>query len=283
MNGNGPGNEDTGCEAASEEAAPAEKIPQAAGKAPAQAPAKRLRFTPQVTRVVNLIASDVGRPVNHIADNLAGYDRLAPDLKEVLDTLVPVQREVKSSDGAWCLLRILPYRTRENRIEGAVITFVDITRLKSAEKRSRWLAVAVRDSNDAVTIQDLDGAITAWNRGAEKMYGWREEEAVGMNALQTVPPPDQVRFKNMIERLKNGEMIDSFETRRKTRDGRILEVWLTVTRIPGEDGKLEAITTTERDVTARKRLEEEARALRAEIAKPRKQGGGGGPAAGKDA
>ena len=92
------------------------------------------RFTPQVIQVINLILTDVGRPVGHIVSNLLGYDRLVEDIQEVMDTLVPKYVQVQTKKGAWYLLRILPYRTIENVIKGAVITFTDITEIKRAEE-----------------------------------------------------------------------------------------------------------------------------------------------------
>ena len=98
-----------------------------------------LRFTPQVTKVINLIPTDVGRPVGHIVSNLLGYDRLVEDIKEVLDTLMPKDIEVQTKKGVWYLLRIRPYRTLENVIKGAVITFTDITEMKRAEGDSEGI------------------------------------------------------------------------------------------------------------------------------------------------
>jgi two-component system CheB/CheR fusion protein len=89
-----------------------------------------LRFTPPATKIINLIQSDIGRPVGHIVSNLAGYDSLLEDTRAVLDTLVPKEVEVHSLAGMWYAMRILPYRTLENVIEGAVITFTDITESK---------------------------------------------------------------------------------------------------------------------------------------------------------
>ncbi|MBI5242761.1 MAG: PAS domain-containing protein [Elusimicrobia bacterium] len=89
------------------------------------------RFTPAVAEVINLIPADVGRPVSHIVSNLAGYDRLVEDVQEMLDTLVPKEVEVRTKAGAWFLLRMRPYRTLENVIEGAVITFADVTQAKT--------------------------------------------------------------------------------------------------------------------------------------------------------
>ena len=96
-----------------------------------------LRFTPTATRIINLIPSDVGRPVNHIVSNLVGYDALATDTKAVLDTLIPKEMEVQTKAGAWHTMRIQPYRTLDNVIEGAVITFVDITERKQVETAVR--------------------------------------------------------------------------------------------------------------------------------------------------
>jgi two-component system CheB/CheR fusion protein len=89
-----------------------------------------LRFTPAATRIINLIQSDMGRPVAHIVSNLVGYDQLSQDIQRVLDTLIPVDVEVQSKAGKWFAMHILPYRTLENVIEGAVITFVDIQTAK---------------------------------------------------------------------------------------------------------------------------------------------------------
>jgi two-component system CheB/CheR fusion protein len=98
-----------------------------------------LRFTPSATRLINLILADVGRPVGHIVSNLKGYDRLPQDVQAVLDTLLPREAQVQTAEGKWYTMRILPYRTLDNVIEGAVITFVDITERKLAEDARREL------------------------------------------------------------------------------------------------------------------------------------------------
>jgi len=97
------------------------------------------RFTPATTQIINLIQSDIGRPVGHLVLNLAGYDDLANDVKTVLDTLAPKEAEVQTRSGQWYLMRILPYRTLENVIEGAVLTFVEIAAQKQAEEKIRTL------------------------------------------------------------------------------------------------------------------------------------------------
>jgi two-component system CheB/CheR fusion protein len=93
-----------------------------------------LRFTPAATRIINLIQSDVGRPLGHLVSKLVDYDRLEADLHAVLDSLKPLDAEVRTRDGRWYAMSIRPYRTLENVVEGAVLSFGDITALKGAAR-----------------------------------------------------------------------------------------------------------------------------------------------------
>ena len=212
------------------------------------------RFTPAVTQVINLIMSDVGRPVGHIVSNLAGYDRLVEDVKVVLDTLVPHEVEVQTKAGAWYLLRIRPYRTLENVIEGAVITFTEITELRNAQaalresEALRRLAVVVRDAHDAVLLQDLEGRILTWNPAAERMYGWSEAEALAMNIRDLIPEGQREEALSMVKRLAQAEVLEPCHTQRIAKDGQIVAVWLTATALVSETGKAYAIATTEREI-----------------------------------
>ncbi len=101
-----------------------------------------LRFTPAANRIMNLIPGDVGRPVGHIVSNL-GYDGLIRDVQTVMDTLIPKEMEVQSTEGLWYTMRIQPYRTLDNVIEGAVLTFVDIT---SGRKTKRLCKLRLKKS-----------------------------------------------------------------------------------------------------------------------------------------
>jgi two-component system CheB/CheR fusion protein len=96
-----------------------------------------LRFTPAATDIINLIPGDVGRPVGHILSNLVGYDQLVPDLQRVLDTLQPKEVEVRTPAGRCYTMQLQLYRTLDNVIEGAVITFVETTERKRAEAALR--------------------------------------------------------------------------------------------------------------------------------------------------
>jgi len=211
-----------------------------------------LRFTPAASVIINLILSDVGRPVGHIVSNLVGYDRMVADTQAVLNTLVPKEVEVQTTEGKWYTMRIQPYRTLDNVIEGAVISFVDITEMKqtkeSLEKANELLrlAVVVRDAHDAVTVQDLDGRILAWNPGAVRMYGWSEAEALVMNVRDRIPEGLKEEALAKIHHLSRAEILEPYRTQRITKEGSVVEVWMTASALVNEAGQMYAIATTER-------------------------------------
>ena len=204
------------------------------------------RFTPAVTKVMNLIPGDAGRPLAHIVSNLPGYSRLVEDTQAVLDSLAAKDIEVRAASGEWFLLRIRPYRTVENVIEGAVITFVDISELKAAQEAMRRLAVVLRDARDAVTVRAMDGRILAWNPAAERAYGWSEAEALTMNARDLVPEDLREEALARTQQLGRAEVIQPYRTRRIHKSGRIVEAWVTATTLQDAAGAAYAVSTTER-------------------------------------
>jgi len=138
------------------------------------------RFTPAATQVIHLIDGDVGRPLEHVATNLIGYDHLIDDLRGVLDTLSPKDAEVQTKRGAWFLLRIQPYRTTENRIEGAVLTLVDISARKTAEESLRRsearLSAFVNQAHAGVSETDFEGRIQFVNDHLCERLGYARDE-----------------------------------------------------------------------------------------------------------
>ncbi len=211
-----------------------------------------MRFTPTATRIINLIPTDVGRPVAHTVLNLVGYDSLVADAQGVLDSLVAKEVDVQTTSGTWYAMRIRPYRTLENVIDGAVMTFVDITEvvhtrddLRKANELLR-LAVVVRDAHDAITLQDLEGRILAWNPGAVRMYGWTEAEALAMNVRERIP--QQRRDEELVKMrlLSLDEILEPYRTQRLAKGGAVMDVSLTATALLDGDGDTYAIATTER-------------------------------------
>jgi two-component system CheB/CheR fusion protein len=211
------------------------------------------RFTPAVTQLINLIRSDIGRPLAHIVNNLQGYDRLVLDVQEVLDTLTPKEVEVQTHAGAWHLLRIRPYRTLENVIEGAVITFMEVSEQKRAQavlleqESLRRMAAVMRDASDAITVQALDGRILAWNRTAERRYGYTEAEALSMNIRSLFPESQRKAALEVIARLVRAEVFEPYQTQRLTKDASVITISLTATGLLNESGQVYAVFTSERE------------------------------------
>jgi two-component system CheB/CheR fusion protein len=213
---------------------------------------KILRFTPAASAIINLIPTDVGRSVAHIVSNLVGYTRLVEDVREVLRSLIPKAMEVQTSGLAWYTLRIQPYRTLNNVIEGAVISFENITemvRTRDALEKANdllRLAVVVRDSHDAITVQDLDGRTMAWNPGAVRLYGWSETEALSMNVRERIPVALRDDALATLASLSRAEVLQPYKTQRLTIDNRVLDVSIISTALIDANGNMYGIATTER-------------------------------------
>ncbi|MDP1621741.1 MAG: chemotaxis protein CheB [Bacteroidales bacterium] len=211
-----------------------------------------MRFTPAVTSIINLIFTDAGRPIGHIASNVVGYNSLVTDIQDVLTTLKPKEVEVLTNDGIWHMMNIRPYRTLENVIEGAVITFVNISKIKMAQQALlesevglRRLAVVVKDAYDAIPVIDLEGNILAWNPAAEKNYGWNVSEAMSMHINDLIPADHREQTSIIMQQLGNQMDVKPFSSFRITRDGRVLPVRITATALYNETGDMYAIATTE--------------------------------------
>mgnify|MGYP002634219362 CR=1 FL=1 len=154
----------------------------------------------------------------------------------------------------WRRQRIRFYQERAESAE----VLRDITDRKLALEEASRMATVVRDSNDAITVQDFAGRITAWNHGAELIYGYSEAEALQMNIERLTAPGKIEEQKDFVRRLLEGEAVTSLETQRVTKDGRVLDVWMTVTKLVDDAGKPIGIASTERDITDRKLALEEA-------------------------
>ena len=130
-------------------------------------------------------------------------------------------------------------------------------KIKESEKTLRIYATIVNDSNDAIIRQNFNGKILAWNKGAELIYGYSAREVIGMNISSIIPKNKIKEEKQFIDKIINGNLVPSFETKRKTKAGNIIDIWMVVTKIVDEDGNPISIASTERDITDRK-LDKEA-------------------------
>ena len=154
------------------------------------------RFTPRAADIFSIIATDIGRSLLDITHRLE-YGQLADDVASTFDTLHPVEREVRSNDGRYYLMRLLPYRTTEDKIEGAVMTFIDISRRREAEAKARigeeWMRLVAASTDDyAIITTDRQGLVTAWNKGAERNFGYAEQDMLGASVDRLYLPEDRL-------------------------------------------------------------------------------------------
>ncbi|WP_093396182.1 CheR family methyltransferase [Halopseudomonas xinjiangensis] len=152
-------------------------------------------FTPRATDIFNILSVDAGRPLMDITHRL-DYPGLTDDAGRVFESLRPIEREVAASNGHCYLARLLPYRTSEDHIEGAVLTFIDITARRAAEQElrlgeERMRLVADSTEDYAIIVQDPDGLVTSWNRGAELTFGYTREESLGKPTDRIFTPEDR--------------------------------------------------------------------------------------------
>ncbi|MBD8530329.1 PAS domain S-box protein [Massilia sp. CFBP 13647] len=152
------------------------------------------RFTPRAAELFSIIGSDIGRSLLDLTHRL-DYDQLAEDVNTSFDTLRLVEREVRSIDGRHYIVRMLPYRTNEDRIEGAVMTFFDITARREAEEKARasearMRMVAESAADYAIITMDEEGRVTSWNSGATHLFGWTLEEMEGHHTTRLFVPED---------------------------------------------------------------------------------------------
>jgi two-component system CheB/CheR fusion protein len=221
------------------------------------------RFTPAASRIFNIIAADNGRSLLDITHKL-DYESLAEDARSTFNSLRPVEREVRSVDGRWYLARMLPYRTGEDRIDGAVLIFIDITLRRSAERRvdidrERMQLIADSMPDFAIMTLDEDGLINSWSAGAERLFGYAEAEVIGKPGDLIFTPEDieaDAPRAEMRTARQKGRALDERWHMRK--DG--TRVFVSGIMAPMALGRLRGYAKIARDMTDRKH-EEAARSL----------------------
>ena len=188
-----------------------------------------MRFTPAATEIINLIQSDIGRPIAHLASNLAGYDDLVPDVQAVLHTLIYKEVEVQTREGRWYLMRIRPYRTLENVIEGAVITFSDISEIKRmkdalavSELRFRRLFETAKDG--IIMLDAESGRIEDVNQFLVDMLGYTKEQLITKSIWDIGFLKDIISNKDKFLELQEKEYVRYNDLPLETADGRQIDV-----------------------------------------------------------
>ena len=139
----------------------------------------------------------------------------------------------------------------------------NLAELLGGELAPLWLAAIIESADDAIISKTLEGIITSWNRGAERVFGYTAEEAIGKPVTMLIPPDHTDEEPSILARLRAGERIDHYETVRVRKDGTHIDISLTVSPIRGTDGRIVGASKVARDITARKRAEETRRLLSA--------------------
>ena len=134
-------------------------------------------------------------------------------------------------------------------------------KLRESEQRLRWLASIVESSDDAIVSKNLDGIITSWNRGAERIFGFTSEEAIGQPITIVIPVDRQSEEREILTRIRRGERIDHFETVRQRKDGGLIVVSLTVSPVKNAEGQIVGASKIARDITEQKRSQEQIATL----------------------
>jgi PAS domain S-box-containing protein len=169
--------------------------------------------------------------------------------------------DIRRPDGSQVSVRVNidPVRDATGRIVGAINVFHDVTDLRQAEAAVAKLAAIVQCSSDAIVAIDLNAAITSWNEGAERLFGYGAQEAVGRSITMLLPRDRLNDEADILARIRRGERIEHYETKRQRRDGSLLDVSLTVSPIKDPDGRIVGASKIARDITERVQAQEALR------------------------
>ena len=223
------------------------------------------RFTPAITEIFNVREGDEGRLISDFASRLAG-SALTQDIATVLRDLGSLEREAESMDGAATyLVRVKPYRDLNNVIDGVVITVIDISERKKLERDQAHLAAIVASSEDAIISHDLEGTITSWNAGAEKIYGYTASEIIGQPMSTLLDDAQIDEWPDNLARLRRGEPVTDIDISRVTKGDRVIYVSLTISPMPDSQGVIIGASAVARDITMRKNAEKHVEMLMAEL------------------
>ena len=217
-------------------------------------------FTPLASSLFNVLLTDIGRPLLDITHHLR-YDRLTEDIREVMASLRPIEREVVDDRERWYLMRISPYRTTEDRINGAVINFIEVTEQRVAQRQlratSERLRIVAESTPDyAIITLDVDGRVATWNRGAELTFGYTASEITGQHIRILFTADDRAAGqpeRELAEARANGRALDERWHVRK--DG--TPVYCSGTTTLFSDGDITGFAKIARDLTERQLLDKQ--------------------------
>ncbi len=231
------------------------------------------RFTPRVAGVFHLRKGDLGRDISDFAHDLK-RDDLLDEIALCLERGEEIEDEVDDIHGTTYFLRIVPYRPyldgREEAeeeeederaavgVHGVMISLTDISALGEARARITQLSAIVESSDDAILSKDLEGVITTWNGGAERLYGYSAEEMVGRNIKLLAPRGRAEEIDGFLETIAAGGRVEHVETMRVRKDGVVIAVSLTISPLrDAVTGEVVGASAIARDITQLKAAQRE--------------------------
>src|SRR5215471_13563758 len=195
-----------------------------------------------------------------------GFNTILPHIKTVLSGhRVEYETNVHFSGVGPRLLHVIytPDKDQLGQVNGWIGSILDITEhkqteaaLRENEKQLSWLASIVESSDDAIVSKNLDGIITSWNRGAERVFGYTAEEAIGQPITMVIPRERHSEEREILARIGRGERIDHFETVRQRKNGSLIAVSLTISPVKNAEGKTVGASKIARDITEQKQNDE---------------------------
>src|SRR4029077_18139014 len=190
-------------------------------------------------------------------------ERRLRELK-VTGSLQPFEKEYFGKDGSRVPVLIGAATFEEGGNQGVAFV-LDLTERKRAEQAAEELALIVESSDDAIVSKDLDGIIRTWNRGAERLFGYKAAEVIGRPITILIPPDRLDEEPRILARIRRGERVDHYETVRRHEDGSLLDVSLTVSPMRDAKGAIVGASKIARDITERKRAEQALRESEAKL------------------
>jgi PAS domain S-box-containing protein len=200
--------------------------------------------------------------------DLSGGAWRIPKLRLLLEDILPrnsffndfeVDHDFPQIGRRLMLLNARQLKANDNGQGMILLSIEDVTERQHADVTTSLLAAIVNSSDDAIVGKDLNGVITSWNKGAERLFGYTASEAVGRSVVMLIPPDRLAEEPEILARLKRGQRVDHFETVRLRKDGQPLDISLTISPIVNAFGGVVGASKIARDITERKRTEESLR------------------------
>ncbi len=221
------------------------------------------KFTPRVGKVFRLHEPDVGRDIRDLT-HILERPALFREIESVLDGGPPVQADVRDKDGVSWFLRVLPYRpaassdaSDPHRTEGVVLTLTDISPLERARARVEQLSAIVEQSGEAILGTTLDGRITAWNTGAERLFERSADDAVGRDLARLLPPVREAECRRWLAAVRLGDHVIGGDPTVFGEGPEAREVAFTLSPIRNRDGAVSGASIVARDITPLRQVQSE--------------------------